>query len=316
MVVSGQWNFSWLTCALKDEVAAERCRFAGLNWDARSNFILSADRSRLAIAARGMLDMPAWLEMDLNSMTVRYPDVWANSRTIAMAYSGETLMTVSPARGVAGGVEIWAYGIDGTPTLRARRIFVAPEGLGLDDEQMRSTVEQTALFESDGAIVLATPFQQLSALTMQDISPLPRWLRTALTWLTWQAKDESLIASSWNVSETGLDPKGTVTFAISPQRNILAIASGTSLRLFQTSDGRFLSNTIDLATLPGCAGPIEALAVADDLAVSATMAGCVAHRASPPGIAETESVLANPEVFLGGGTPVDRRLPGERPPPK
>jgi len=316
MVVSGQWNFSWLICALKDDVAAEKCRFAGLNWDARSNFILSADKSRLAIAARGMLDMPAWLEMDLSSMTVRYPDVWANSRTIAMAYSGETLMTVSPARGVAGGVDIWAYGTDGTPTLRARRIFVAPEGLGLDEEQMRSTVEQTALFESDGAIVLATPFQQLSALTLQDISPLPRWLRTALTWLTWQAKDESLIASSWNVSETGLDPKGTVTFAISPQRNILAIASGTSLRLFQTSDGRFLSNTIDLATLPGCAGPIEALAVADDLSVSATMAGCMAHRASPPGIAETESVLANPEVFLGGGTPVDRRLPGERPPPK
>lgn len=313
MVVSGQWNFSWLICALKDEAAAEKCRFAGLNWDSRSNFILSADKSRLAIAARGMPDMPAWLEMDLKSMTVRYPDVWANSRTIAMAYSGATLMTVSPARGVAGGVEIWAYGADGSPTLRARRIFVAPEGLGLDDEQMRSTVERTALFESDGSIVLATPFQQLSALTLQDISTLPRWLKSALTWLRWQVEEKSLIASSWNASETGLDPKGAVIFAISPQRNILAIASGTSLRLFQTSDGRFLSDTIDLAALPGCAGPIEALTIADDLSVSATMAGCMAHRAAPPGGVETESALANPEVFLGGGTPVDRRLPGERP---
>jgi hypothetical protein len=313
MVVSGQWNFSWLICALKDDVAAEKCRFAGLNWDARSNFILSADKSRLAIAARGMPDMPAWLEMDLTSMTVRYPDIWANSRTIAMAYSGETLMTVSPARGVSGGVEIWAYGLDGTPTLEARRIFVAPEGLGLDEEQMRSTVERTALFESDGAIVLATPFQQLSALTLQDVSAIPRWLRLALTWLRWPVKTESLIASSWNTSETGLDPKGTVAFAISPRRNVLAIASGTSLRLFQTSDGRFLSDAIDLATLPGCTGPIETLAIADDLSVSATMAGCVAQRASPPGNAETEDRLANPEIYLGSGTPVDRRLPGERP---
>lgn len=313
MVVSGQWNFSWLICSLKDQVAAEKCRFAGLNWDSRSNFILSADKSRLAIAARGVRDMPAWLEMDLGGMIVRYPDVWANSRTIAAAYSGDTLMTVSPARGVAGGVEVWAYETAGSPVLRARRIFVAPEGLGLDEEQMRATVEQSALFESDGAVVLATPFQQLTALTRQDISPLPSWIRTPAAWLTGKDTGQSLIASSWSVSETGLDPKGTVTFAVSPQRNMLAIASGTSLRLFQTSDGRFLSNTIDLATLPGCTGSLESLAIADDLSVSAAMTGCTAHRLAPPAVADTETVFANPEAFLGGGTAVDRRLPGERP---
>lgn len=314
LIYGGNWHVSWMICSLLNTFSVERCTTIGQNWDSVSAFFLSPDRQLLAIPDRGLPSRPAWTLIDLATMTEQSPLSWPNYPTVAMAFTDDMLMTAFPARTAAGGVEVWAYGRDTPPPLRGRRIFTAPEGLGLSENDMWNAINRTALFESDGAVVLATPFQQLTALTAQDLSPLPPWLKKFWSWLNGAQVDESVIASLWNVPETGLDPKGTVTMAVSPERDVLAIASGTSLRLFQTSDGRYLSSAMDLGALADCAGPIESLTVADDLSVSARMTGCIARRAPPPSIADTQGVLSAPEAYLGGGTPIDRRLPGERPP--
>jgi hypothetical protein len=312
----GNWNVTWLICSLHSEFEVEKCLPFRQNGNSLSAFFLSPDKRFLAVPDRGLSNRPAWALIDLEAMNEHAPLSWPNYSTIAMTFTNDTLMTVFPARTALNGVELWAYEVGTPPRLRARRIFPAPEGLGLTDDQMRIAIDQTTLFESDGKIVLATPFQQLTAVAVQDVSAFPRWLRESWSWLTGKDTGESVIAPLWSVTETGLDPRGEVTMAASPERDILAMASGTSLRLFQTSDGRFLSNTVDLATLPDCAGPIESLTIAEDLSISARMTGCIARRAAPPGIANTEATLAGPEAYLGEGTAISRRLPGEQPAPQ
>jgi len=69
---------------------------------------------------------------------------------------------------------------------------------------------------------------------------------------------------------------------------------------------------MDISGLTDCSGPIESVAVRDDLSVSARTANCMATRAAPPSIADTERMAANPSDYLGGGTPLHRVLPSER----
>lgn len=309
----GRLYVTWVICSLRNESVVDRCLPLRQNWNSFSVFILSPDRRFLAIPDRGLPSRPAWTLLDLDTMTQLAPLSWPNYSTITMNFIDNTLMTVFPARTALSGVELWAYDVGSPPQLRARRIFPAPGGLGLTEDETRVAINRTALFESDGTLVLATPFQQLTAVAVQDVSTLPRWLTEISSWLTGKDTGESVIAPLWSVTETGLDPRGEVTMAASPERDILAMASGTSLRLFQTSDGRFLSNTIDLATLPDCAGPIESLTIAEDLSISARMTGCIARRAAPPSITDTEATLAGPEAYLGEGTAISRRLPGEQP---
>jgi hypothetical protein len=243
-------------------------------------------------------------------MTQFSPQAWPNTRTVAMAFAGGTLMVAGSARVAAGGVEIWAYRLDGTAALRARRIFSAPEGLTLDENQIYSALDRTVLSESDGKIVLATAFGQVVALDLLDDTALPQWADALLDRLMPSRAGSDAIVTPWTIPETGLE--GTVTIATSPDRSVLAIAGGSSVRLIQAADGHFLTGVMDISGLPGCSGPIESVAVRDDLSVSATTANCVATRRAPPSIADTERLAANPSDYLGGGTPLHRVLPGER----
>ena len=311
LAVTGQWNYSWIVCAMNDAVSVSRCVSMELNWDASGRLWLSPDKRFLAIADRGLFYRPAWGMIDLATMTPRFPDRSSSNRTIAMTFVGTDLIVVSPARAASGGVEVWAYRTDQAAMLRARRVFPFPDGFSVGEEQANDTTAKTVLFESDGNVVLATAFGQVAALTLESYSFLPRWVERLVERVTGPRPSSDAIATPWSIAETGLDPKGPVTIAISPNRDVLAIAGGSSLRLIQAADGRFLTSAMDVSGLPGCSGPIESIVVRDDLSVSAKTADCVANRAAPPSVGDTEAALADPSNYLGGGTPLRKQLPGE-----
>jgi hypothetical protein len=327
--LTGSATVAWFVCKLGADQAVGACGTAGISAKARGDAWISPDRQFLAFAGLGEAGFPAWLMLDLETMRLHEPDRSTTTATLAMAFAGDTLVAVAPTRARDGGIEVWSYSYGTSNRLRARRVFTPidmrpPGGTALASDPIYRTV----LFESDGNVVMATAFQLVAALDLQRYATtpewfdgiaasVPKWLSGFMDWLAAFGSSADAIVTPWAIPETGLNPDGPVTIEISPNRDVLAIASGSAIRLIQAGGGQYLTGQMDLLDLQGCEGDgklpeaIQSIVIDDDLGITVTTGACMARRAPPPTAETLNATLADLSAYLGGGTPLSRELPGE-----
>lgn len=251
-------------------------------------------------------------------MVIVDPDERPRTGTLGIVISeqSDVVMVATLVPDQPSAVETWFYRAGLKPVLTARRVFEAPPGYTTTDSGGNDLASGSIVFRSGGNFVLATPFQQVFALRLDEYGTLPRWLTSVWRYLTGGAATSETVGLAWATPESGFGAATPVKYEVAAEEGTLITYSSRALRLMSLTNGRFLSPPIDLTRLSPCSGSIASVKMQPAGAVVANLDGCTAIRSPPITAAAVRDRAGDVGTYLGEGDALARKLPGEVSPPR
>ena len=313
----GQWYVGLILCELSADDRILACAYPSYAWNGSGELTLSDDGRFLTLAGYGSGEGAFWNLIDLDRMEIIDPDERPRTQTlgIVIGEQSDTVMVATLVPDQPGAVEAWFYRIGRRPVLAARRVLEAPSGSVTTDENGNDVTVGSIAFRSGENFVLATPFQQVFAMRLQDSGVLPRWLNDAWHSLARLPAVSETVGLVWVAPDAGLGASTQVKYEVAVEEGTLAVYSSRALRLLNLTNGRFLSPPIDLTRVSPCSGSIRSVTVEPSGSVVAKLDGCAATRSAPVTAEAARAQASDVGDYLGGGDAITRRLPGEVRPP-
>lgn len=306
-----------MLCEVVGSTRVRRCWHLLYSLDSSGGLWLSPDRARLAFAT----DLDGgweWIGLDKLEAAPIAGEMVRGIASIAINQLADQVMVASLVAGQPGAIEIWAYRVGDGAGLAARRVFDMPHGFAAPTRQDPAVAAM--LFVADNQFYLATPFEQVFALSLSDDSVLPRWIRDLWRGWTNGERIRETVGLVWATPSAGFGTR--VQYTPSPETEVLAVYSSDNLRLLNLADGRFLTPIIRLNDLARCHGTVSKIELPSDGAVIAQIATtpdkpesdrCAIWRPAPPPQALLLDLINddNDSMYFGEGPPWARKLPGE-----
>jgi hypothetical protein len=313
----GQWYIGLVLCEINADDRILACVYPSYAWNGTGQLQLSDNGRFLTLAGYGSREGSFWNLIDLDRMEIINPDEQPRVQAVGIVIGerSDTVMVATLVPDQPGAVEIWFYNIGRKPVLAARRVFEAPSGSVTTDEYGNELASRSIVFRNGGSFVLATPFQQVFAMRLDDNGVLPRWLTDVWHSLTGLTDSRGTVGLVWVAPDAGFGASTQVKYEVAAEEGTLAAYSTRALRLLNLTNGRFLSPATDLTEVSPCSGPIQSVAIKPSGSVVAKLSGCVATRSAPLTAAQARAYAADVGEYLGEGDAMAHRLIGEAPPP-
>jgi hypothetical protein len=312
----GQWYVGLILCELNADDRILACLYPSYAWNGSGQLKLSDNGRFLTLAGYGSREGAFWNLIDLDRMEIIDPDERPRVQALGIVIGerSDTVMVATLVPDQPGAVEMWFYSIGRKPVLAARRVFEAPSGSVTMDEDGNELASRSIVFRDGGSFVLATPFQQVFAMRLDDNGVLPRWLTDVWHSLTGLTASRGTVSLVWVAPDAGFGASKEMKYEVAAEEGTLAAYSSRAIRLLNLTNGRFLSPVTDLTEVSPCSGSIQSVAIKPSGSVVAKLNGCIATRSAPVTAEAARARAANVGEYLGEGDAMTHRLTGEAPP--